>query len=681
MRISSLLMTVSGLVLALPANAEVFSALPPTADLRNLTAVGVDAARAAGLTGRGVVVGILDSAVDVAHPEFAGRVLATYDHTTGVAVAFTPDDSHGTHVLGTLAGRNVGVAPGASILAASIFNPTLAGIDPDVDANFLIPLALRWTIDGGARVINNSWGYDVEVTQVTAADYLNGVPGLLGEDVPDEFTIDLQGLLQAFRETADEGVVMVWANGNNGWENPALDAAAPFHFPELQPTWIAVAALARGGIGIAPYSNRCGVAAEWCITAPGGGPDDDQGIWSSVIGGGYQAFDPGFALPWAGTSMAAPHVTGAVAIGMEMFPEADPRDVVQLVLRTAIDIGEPGVDDVYGWGFLSLGNLVSTAGPETASVFANAAWSRFSALEVAGSALRQRAESRSVPSAAPDADASEKLWLLPLAGLSRIDEGPASAAATSRSIGFLAGSDVFEDDQWRAGVGAGYSRTSLGESGRSDSADTDALHGVAYARYKDGPWFAQLTGQIAAFRQEVERHSISGTLGTAEPPVGTSRLEGVAVGGDLRFGRDVFAREGRSVAAYVASNAMAQRADGFRERDAGVFGLTGDRSTLSQYAAGIGLRWTEEFARGADAPVQIVTDVAVMRRFGDLDHATSLSLLGLPIPASTAGLSEDVVRISGRVVAPMKLGEAYFGYDATLPDTALSLSLGLNVRF
>jgi hypothetical protein len=65
----------------------------------------------------------------------------------------------------------VGVAPGARILSASIFNPTLAGIDPDFDANVLFPLALRWTIVGGARVINNSWGCDVEATDVTAADY------------------------------------------------------------------------------------------------------------------------------------------------------------------------------------------------------------------------------------------------------------------------------------------------------------------------------------------------------------------------------------------------------------------------------------------------------------------------------------------------------------------------------
>jgi subtilase-type serine protease len=636
------------------------------ADLQNLSAIGIEAARAAGLTGQGIIVGILDSAVDISHPEFAGRILGTYDHTTGGPVAFIPMDSHGTHVLGTIAGQTVGVAPGASLLSASI-EPALA-VDPTDEANVMIPDAMRWAIDGGARVINNSWGYDFEVTQVTAEEYQNGFPGLFD----DYGVLNLQGLLQGFRETADAGVVMVWAAGNTGWENPAIDAGAPFHFPELQPTWIAVAALAGDGT-IASYSNRCGVAARWCIGAPGG--DDEQGILSSVIGGGTESEN------WSGTSMAAPHVSGAVAIGMELFPNADPRDIVQLVLRTATDIGEPGVDGVYGWGFLNLSNLVSTTESKTTSVFANAAWSRFAALDVAGSALRQRAEGRSVPSITRDADASDERWLLPLAGLSRIDKGPASAAATSRSAGFLAGADIFEDDQWRVGVGAGYSRTSLGESGRSDGANTDALHGVAYARYEAGPWFAQMSGQVAAFRQEVERQSISGTLGTAERPVGASRLEGMAVGGDLRFGREVFQSEARSVATYLASNAMAQRTDGFSERDAGVFGLTGDRSTLSQYAAGVGLRWTEEIARGADAPVEIVTDFAVMRRFGDLDHASSLSLLGLQIPASTGGLSEDILRISGRVVAPMTLGEAYLGYDATLPDAALSLSLGLNMRF
>jgi hypothetical protein len=497
--------------------------------------------------------------------------------------------------------------------------------------------------------------------------------------LPEEFDFDLGGLVEAFRETAEAGVVMVWANGNAGLDNPMLDAAAPYHFPELQATWIAVAALSQDGSGIAPYSNRCGVAAAWCISAPGGGPGDDQGIFSSVVGGGYESYSAEEEQPWAGTSMAAPHVSGAVAIGMEMFPEASSRDIVQLVLRTASDIGEAGVDDVYGWGSLNLGNLVSTVAPETASVFANAAWSRFSALEIAGTALRQRAES---PRAGrSDADASGRLWLLPLAGFSRMEEGPASAEATSRTAGFLAGADLFEDDRWRVGAGAGYSRTWLDESGRADSAKAQGIHGVAYARYEDGPWFMQLSGQVVSFRQDVERHSISGTHGTAEPPTGTSELNGFAAGGDLRFGRDVFAGGGRRIAAYLATNAMAQRTDGFAEKDAGVFSLTGDRSTLAQYAGGVGLRWTETIEREAGAPLEIATDVAVMRRFGDLDHAASLSLLGREITASTADLSENILRISGRLVAPMQLGEAHISYDATLPDGALSVALGLNLRF
>ena len=653
MRVSALFMTVSCLLLALPSQAHAQAAPPTLADLPNLTAIGIEAAREAGLTGKGVTVGIIDFAVDTNHPEFAGRILDTYDFKTGNPVAFTPTASHGTHVLGTLAGQNVGVAPGASILSVANNGPDEA--DVLLEANVLVPAALRWAIKGGAQVINNSWGYFIDVTDLTPEEY------------PD-------GLLQGFRDTADAGVVMVWANGNLGWDNPTVTAGAPFHFPELQKTWISVAALDTAG-NIAPYSGRCGVAAQWCISAPGG--DYDQGILSSVIGGGYQSSSADGT--WWGTSMATPHVTGAVAIAMEMFPNADPRDIVQLVLRSAVDIGDPGVDNVYGWGSLSLANIVAAGAPETASVFANAAWSRFSALDAVNAALRQRANGLSLASGAEDAGTAA--WLLPLAGLARIDNGPASAAATSRSAGFLAGVDIIENAQWRVGIGAGHSRTALDESGRSDNAETSALHGVAYALYQNGPWFSQMTGQVASFRQEVERRSISGTLGAFERPAGSAEIDGVAAGGDLRFGMEVYSQERRSIAGYATTSAMVQRTDGFEEEGAGVFGLTGDKDTLSQYAAGIGLRWTEEIPREESAPVEIVTDVALLRRFGDLDNGPSLSLLGSGVSASTDKLSENILRISGRAVMPLQLGEAYLGYDATLPDASLSLSLGLNMRF
>jgi len=662
MRVSALLMTVSSLVLALPSQAHAQAAPPTLEDLPNLTAVGIEAARAAGLTGKGVVVGILDTAVDASHPEFAERILGTYDFANGEPVTNIPNNtpaaSHGTHVLGTLAGQNVGVAPGASILSADLFTET----EVTEDNTVLFSRTLRWFIDNGARVVNNSWSFIEEITSVTPKDFEDIAPGYV----------------EAYRDTAEAGVVMVWANGNFNGDSPLMDPGAPFHFPELQPTWIAVAALGGDG-AIAPYSNRCGVAAAWCISAPGG--DFENGILSSVIGGGYQSTVPTEEGPlvWAGTSMAAPHVTGAVAIAMEMFPNADPRDIVQLVLRSAIDIGEAGVDDVYGWGSLSLANIVVAAEPETASVLANAAWSRFAALDAVGSALRQRANGLSLASGAEDAGTDA--WLLPLAGLARIDKGPASAAATSRSAGFLAGVDIIENAQWRVGIGAGHSRTGLDESGRSDNAETSALHGVAYALYEDGPWFSQMAGQVASFRQELERRSISGTRGAFEQPAGSSEIDGVAAGGDLRFGMEVYSQEQRSIAAYATTSAMVQRTDGFKEEGAGVFGLTGDKDTLSQYAAGIGLRWTEAIPREESAPVEIVTDVALLRRFGDLDHASSLSLLGRGTAASTDSLSETMLRISGRAVMPLQLGEAYLGYDATLPDASLSLSLGLNMRF
>lgn len=652
MRLFSLFMTVSGLFLMLPARADEPATPPSMAELPNLTAIGIEAAREAGLTGKGVIVGILDSAVDTSHPEFASRILGSYDPYTDEPTAGTPTDPHGTHVLGTLAGQNVGVAPGVRSLSAAVIPSE--NVDENEIANIAVPRALRWVIDGGARVINNSWGSDIAVTDVDT----------------DDFLARGQGLIQAFRDTANAGVVTVWANGNNGWDNPAIEAGAPLLFPELRQTWISVAALAGDGT-IASYSNRCGVAAAWCISAPGG--DGNQGILSSVIGGGYDSD------LWYGTSMAAPHVSGAVAIAMERFPNADPRDIVQLVLRSAVDLGAPGVDDIYGWGGLSLSNIVAAGEPETASVYANAAWSRFSALNAVGNALRQRANGLSLPSGANDA--GTPAWLLPLASFARIGDGPASAAATSWSAGFLAGVDIFENAQWRVGVGAGHSRTALDESGRSDSAETSAFHGVAYALYENGPWFSQMTGQVASFRQNVERQSIFGTLGAVERPAGSSEIDGVAAGGEFRFGMELYRHERRSFAAYAASSAMVQRTDGFEEQGAGAFGLTGDEDTLSQYAAGVGLKWIVAIPREESAPLEIVTDVSLMRRFGDLDNAPSLSLLGSGVSASTDKLSETILRLSGRVVVPMELGEAYLAYDTTLPDASLSLSLGLNVRF
>ena len=76
----------------------------------------------------------------------------------------------------------------------------------------------------------------------------------------------------------------------------------------------------------------------FCMAAPG------TDIYSTITGSAYNEY--------SGTSMAAPHVTGAVALARQMFPNASGAALVSLVLRTATDIGDPGVDDIFGWQFL-----------------------------------------------------------------------------------------------------------------------------------------------------------------------------------------------------------------------------------------------------------------------------------------------------------------------------------------
>ncbi|MCD1635708.1 autotransporter domain-containing protein [Martelella mediterranea] len=114
---------------------------------------------------------------------------------------------------------------------------------------------------------------------------------------------------------------------------------------------------------IADYSNRCGVAAEWCVTAPGGNPylpgtsppdgRYDSGIYSSI------PRDDGFYGSASGTSMAAPNVSGAVAVLTEAYPSFTPAEIVEILFMTAEDLGAAGIDAVYGWGLVRLDRALS----------------------------------------------------------------------------------------------------------------------------------------------------------------------------------------------------------------------------------------------------------------------------------------------------------------------------------
>jgi subtilase-type serine protease len=334
--LAALLSTVSTLAWAEPSPADFRT--PEFLAQWGLGVIHADVAYAAGVDGTGVTIGIVDGGLDIEHSELAGRFepgveteqpwFIDYDgHGTAVAaVAVANRDGVGMH----------GVAPGAQVVMARHTD------EDGFISDAAIASSLNGMIDRGVRIINNSYG-DVGYTALTMT--------------PEQFETEYQTYLSAVRRAVDSGALMIFITHNMAEDQPTPDGGLPHLFPELQRGWLAVTAV--DSFHIADYANYCGVAMYWCLAAPGGGARDPSGeitdpIISAWAGGGYGEF--------YGTSYAAPHVAGAAALVSQMFPYMDAQQVGQVLLGTATDYGDPGVDAIWGYGLLNVGKAVMGPG-------------------------------------------------------------------------------------------------------------------------------------------------------------------------------------------------------------------------------------------------------------------------------------------------------------------------------
>ena len=141
-------------------------------------------------------------------------------------------------------------------------------------------------------------------------------------------------------------------------------AGLPARIPELRGNLIAVVAVAPDGDGdgdheIAEFSNRCGIAKDWCIAAPG------VDVWVAYFGPHPDDDTPGLRLGAVadGTSFAAPMVTGALVVMKDYFrAELLNTDLVARLLTTADKSGIYADADVYGQGLLDLAAATSPVG-------------------------------------------------------------------------------------------------------------------------------------------------------------------------------------------------------------------------------------------------------------------------------------------------------------------------------
>jgi subtilisin len=285
---------------------------------------------AAGITGTGQGVIIVDTGIERAHPFFSGRVVAEFclvstpdgcpNGSTGPGAA-NPVGDHGTHVAGIAAGSGVsfsGMAPGADIIAMRVASS--AGISfADVKAAFDRAVTLKDTRTIAA--VNVSLGTDALFS--TVCDDEDGPFGLK----PD---------VDALRAS---GIATVVATGNDG-------NTGSISYPACLSSVIRVSATTKTDV-IASYSNLAPALESSTLLAPGGG-DGAGSICSSVPFSSFStcsnAGTEGPFAAFAGTSMATPHVTGAWALLKEVNPNATVDDILAALHKT----GQPITDKTTG---------------------------------------------------------------------------------------------------------------------------------------------------------------------------------------------------------------------------------------------------------------------------------------------------------------------------------------------
>ena len=301
-----------------PATSADGSAVEP-----NVAQVGAPDLWALGYRGDGVTIAILDTGVDATHPDLAaqwrGGTGGWFD-PYGQHATPTDLNGHGTQIAGIAVGRSaggtaIGVAPNAQWIAARAFN------DAGTGTSTAIHLAFQWVLDPDGdpltndvpRIVNNSWTF--------------GTPGC---DLA--FEPDLAALVAA-------DITPVFAAGNYG---PAAGSAPS---PANNPDAFAVGSVDGSGV-IAATSSRgpttCGgsMGAYPEIVAPGVTirSSDRYGLYTTA----------------SGTSLAAPHVSGALALLHQAVPSAS-AEAIRLALRSAAaDLGPAGPDDTYGAGRLGI---------------------------------------------------------------------------------------------------------------------------------------------------------------------------------------------------------------------------------------------------------------------------------------------------------------------------------------
>ena len=307
------------------------AAAAPAADPEwNLEMVQAPDMWAQGHTGAGVVVAVVDTGVDALHQDLADRwrggVNSWFDPNGEHAEPYDAS-GHGTQVAGLIVGGDagdtvIGMAPDAQWIAAKIF-------DDFGDGSFSgIHESLQWLLDpdgdpetdDAPHVVNNSWGF----------------PEQSGECL-NEFALDIQVLRAA-------GIAVVFSGGNTG------PAGASSISPGNNQGAFPIGGVDQGASVMSASSrgpSACDGGIYPAAVAPGAGMRTADLTFGGVFPNSYATV--------SGTSFAAPHAAGAMALLLSAHPQAAVGQLEEALRQGAEDLGADGPDNKSGHGLIDVG--------------------------------------------------------------------------------------------------------------------------------------------------------------------------------------------------------------------------------------------------------------------------------------------------------------------------------------
>ncbi len=258
-----------------------------------LDEIKAPAAWESGYTGKGVNVAVLDTGI-AQHKDLsiAGGVSFILHEPS-----FLDENGHGTHVAGIIGSKNhsIGVAPDVNLYAVKVLDKTGEGLVSSIIAG------IDWAMSHNIDIINISLG------------------------APQ----DSKSLKNIIDKAYDNGILIVAAAGNSGG-----GSSDTVQYPARHEAVIAVSAIDSSRNR--PSFSATGPSIE--VTAPG------TNIFSTYLGNGY--------ISMSGTSMAAPHVTGILALLKEAYPTLTHQQLREKLQQTAIDMGDEGRDPLFGFGLV-----------------------------------------------------------------------------------------------------------------------------------------------------------------------------------------------------------------------------------------------------------------------------------------------------------------------------------------